>query len=871
MVTIGRLVARVTRFAVARSTAVLIVFVLAVLAAALLTTRLQADTSPRTLLGDDSPSFAATERAQDLFGSDAIVVRVAGRVANLVMTSDLERVLGLEGCIAGKQIAAGGSGPCSRLAVLQPAQSVIGPGTFINTSATQIANEYDRRIAAARTQAKQAAAGARKLGRAQGLSAAEIERVAKAASDAVVERALLQLGTLGLRFGVLQKPNINDQNFVSRLVFQGGKTAGTPKQRFAYLFPTADTSLITVRLRRGLTEEQKRSAIADIRAATEMPEWQLKNGGSYAVTGAPVVLSDLTTSISDALVALGSFAVVVMALVLALIFRTTRRLIPLLVALAAAALTFGLLALVGASLTVAAVAVAPIMIGLVVDYALQLQARVADRRSEGDDLAAAVGAVSRQDAPTIVAAALTTAAGFSVLVISPVPMVRSFGLLLVVAVLVGLLTALLVGPAALALRGCRHAPRALARRLSAAGSGASLLLRENRLTRAGLRLARRARDAAAGAASRRPRRVLLTAGAVALLGFVAETQIAVESDVTRLAPQNLDSLTALRGLQESTGVGGQIDVLVEGGRVTDPAVVKWMSGYQRRVLESVGYSDRRGCGKADLCPAFSLPDLLSGFKNPTRAQIEGLLEAVPESFSQNVITADRRAATVAFGLRLMPLERQSKVIEQMRAELDPPQGVRATVVGLPVLAADANDAISSPLRRILTLLAGLVVVAVALRILLGRWRRALVPLVPIVIATGWAPLLLLATGIPLNPMSVTLGALVVAVATEFSVLLSERHRRARAAGSDFAAALRETYGSTGRSVLASAVTAIAGFAVLIASQIRMLRDFGLVTVIDLGVAVLAVMVVLPSAIAVFADPDRFADPDPDRDRDERTT
>ena len=51
-------------------------------------------------------------------------------------------------------------------------------------------------------------------------------------------------------------------------------------------------------------------------------------------------------------------------------------------------------------------------------------------------------------------------------------------------------------------------------------------------------------------------------------------------------------------------------------------------------------------------------------------------------------------------------------------------------------------------------------------------------------------------------------------------------------------------------MLASGVTAIAGFAVLIASDIAMLRDFGLVTVIDLAVSLLGVLVVLPAVLVV---------------------
>ncbi len=62
-------------------------------------------------------------------------------------------------------------------------------------------------------------------------------------------------------------------------------------------------------------------------------------------------------------------------------------------------------------------------------------------------------------------------------------------------------------------------------------------------------------------------------------------------------------------------------------------------------------------------------------------------------------------------------------------------------------------------------------------------------------------------------------------------------------------ALRGAYARTGAAVLASGATAIAGFAVLIASEIQMLRDFGFVTVIDLAAALLGVMVVLPAALA----------------------
>jgi predicted RND superfamily exporter protein len=111
-------------------------------------------------------------------------------------------------------------------------------------------------------------------------------------------------------------------------------------------------------------------------------------------------------------------------------------------------------------------------------------------------------------------------------------------------------------------------------------------------------------------------------------------------------------------------------------------------------------------------------------------------------------------------------------------------------------------------------------------------------------------LILFATGIPLNPMSATLGVLVVAISTEFSVLMSERFHQERAAGHELWEALERTYRFTGVAVLASGVTAIAGFGVVAFSNITMLRDFGLVTLVDLTVSLCGVLLVLPAVLAI---------------------
>ena len=85
----------------------------------------------------------------------------------------------------------------------------------------------------------------------------------------------------------------------------------------------------------------------------------------------------------------------------------------------------------GGTLTMASIAVLPVLIGLAVDYAIQFQARFDEQRRAARPPRRAAAAAAAAGGPTIAAAALATAAGFLMLLLSPVPMVRDFGAMLV--------------------------------------------------------------------------------------------------------------------------------------------------------------------------------------------------------------------------------------------------------------------------------------------------------------------------------------------------------------------------------------------------------------------------------------------------------
>jgi hydrophobe/amphiphile efflux-3 (HAE3) family protein len=853
------------------------------LAGAGLALRLKPTAATSTFVSSSSSQYKTTQRFYRNFGEEPIEVLVKGDLQQLVLSEDIDRLVGLEGCLSGNVPASalgkegGRKGPCGQLARAHTVKVVFGPGTFINEAANQIDEQLASQTEQAQEQAKQAEGVVRRQALRRGLGEAEARLLGRQAAKITTARFQEGLVTLALQYGLTSRPSLDNHDFVTSLVFDSTKPAGTPKQRFAYLFPSRDAALVSVRMRSGLSESQRTHTIDLIRKAVAMPQWHLQHGGSYLVTGEPVIVADLTHSITDSLELLLVAVLLVMAATLGLVFTGRPRLLPLAIALLAAALTFGALSLAGASLTMATIAVLPVLVGLAVDYAIQFQSRVREEAEQGGAPQARVRRAAALGAPTIATAGAASAGAMLVLALSPVPMVRGFGLLLVVGVVIAFLCALTAGAAALSLSssprgdsggGRTPVPRrrtslgarasAAAGAVSAAWGEAGELLRDNAITRAITR-------AALGASVRRPGRVLCVGLALAALGWGLDTQTSVETDITKLVPQNLSSLEGLDAVERTTGVGGEIDLMVSSNSLTKPATIEWMSSYETAVLKRFGYSTARGCGRARLCPAFSLPDLFAGQATPavsakgaakrtklTQAQVSGLLQAIPPYFSQDVITTDRRVATLAFGIRLMSLGQQQQLIEQMRASLHPPAGVDAQLVGLPVLAAKSAAEVASPARRVETLLASLAVVAlVLLAAFRGDIRRALVPLVPIALASGWSALILFAVRVPLNPMSVTLGALVIAISTEFSVLLAERHRQERLAGYDSVTALRRAYRRTGAAVAASGVTAIAGFGVLALSDIRMLRDFGLVTLIDLSVSLLGVLVALPAALAVF--------------------
>jgi hypothetical protein len=378
----SRLLSALAGGAARRPRLVIGVAIVLAVAGAGLALRLRPTAATSTFVSSSSSQYETTQRFYENFGEEPIEVLVKGDLQQLVLSEDIDRLVGLEGCLSGNVPASalgkegGRNGPCGQLARARTIKVVFGPGTFINEAANQIDEQLASQTKQAQLQAKQAERVVRRQALRRGLGESEAQTLGRQAAKITTARFQEGLVTLALQYGLTSRPSLDNHDFVTSLVFDSTKPAGTPKQRFAYLFPSRDAALVSVRMRAGLGESQRTHTIDLIRKAVAMPQWRPTHGGSYLVTGEPVIVADLTHSISDSLELLLVAVLLVMAATLGLVFTGRPRLLPLAIALLAAALTFGALSLAGASLTMATIAVLPVLVGLAVDYAIQFQSRV---------------------------------------------------------------------------------------------------------------------------------------------------------------------------------------------------------------------------------------------------------------------------------------------------------------------------------------------------------------------------------------------------------------------------------------------------------------------------------------------------------------
>jgi hydrophobe/amphiphile efflux-3 (HAE3) family protein len=563
------------------------------------------------------------------------------------------------------------------------------------------------------------------------------------------------------------------------------------------------------------------------------------DGATTVTTGAPSLLQNINDYLKHGMVLLGLIAAAVMVVILLVLFDVRWRLLPLGIIAIGLVWAFGMAGFLGLPLTLATIAGLPVMLGVGIDYAIQMHARV-EEEVVLNHAEHPIQETARNLCPALLVVTFDAVFAFAALSFAKVPMIRQFGALLAVGIVMICLCSI-IGP--LSILGIREYKSPTRREPSK---------RSEALGRLVMHLGDLPKSAALP--------LVIISLLVFFGGILVEGKLTLQTDPVQWVDPHSQVIHDIHALEHGTGSANELGVFVQAPDVYTNRVVRFTDLFTQATLAK---------NRSKLVTATSIVATMSDLMNdvrgaahvvPTGEEAYDAYLVAPRDLQKSSSTPDSRALNIVFRTGTpshisLPLGQQKDVVESMRGALVtsklPPQ-VTATPSGLAVVGVGLLDNLES--NRVLLTYLAIIFVALFLAVRLRSVVRSLLSLVPVLIAVGAASLVAYALSLKLSPLTAVGGPLVVAVCTEFTSLILLRFVEERGKGYGPKQAVDHTASRTGRAFIVSGLTAISGVAVIATSPMPLLRDFGIVVGMNVTVALLSALVFLPPML-VWADSD----------------
>ncbi len=774
--------------------------------------RLRFQTGQETLLNPHSKIAQDNTRFQQQFGGDPMLVLFETSegepgIGQLYTTKNRDAMARLE-----RELTATGE-----------YQDVITPLTVLDFAKQTIEQRMVSQPQKLARDQSAVAAQARSDAAAKGESPAQQDAAAEAAGQRVADAFNAQFGADALRFLTVGDRTFDNPKFVDFVLHDAG---GRIRPDLAGIFPDDSHALMVVRLRGNLSIDAQSRAASDVE---KLARRRTFDGVSMRVTGPPLLIKEINDRMKSSLVVMAVFAVAIMATVLSAIFRARWHLLSLPAVLVGCVSAFGLMGFLGVPLTMVTISGLPILIGLGVDFAIQVHSRIEEETYAAESAESGLNTAFVRLGPALGIALVAACIGFLVLHLSSVPMIRDFGSMLAVGAAIVFLTGVLLV------------------------SGVLYLRERTRLgKRDNMRVRFEVERLVGGLTSRTVGRlapIALVAVVVALAGLYVGRKIETQTDPERFVPSGSGVLKTLHYVRDISGSTDELDLLVEtqdDRRVTDQNVLDWMLAFEHRQAQQ--HPELR---RSNSVASFTRS--VSG-ESPTTASADAALAGAPAALTDAVISTNGRTAAITFAISgNNSLDERKALTQAIVADAHPPSGIAMAPAGIAVVGVATVDAVSSNRDRM-----SFVAVTAILLTLLVCYRnpvKAVAPLLPVVLALGASAMLLYFSGIEYSPLTSISGPLIIAMGTEFNVLLMARYFEERAGGLQPRAAMSKASLRIGRAITASGLTVMGGFAVLAFSDFPLLDNFGKVTALNIGLSLLSTLILLPPLL-VWADEDR---------------
>ena len=778
-----------------------LVIVAIVLAAAAVPgiTMLKMETGFSALVSSGSEISLDNSRYEEQFGGEPITILLDGHLDDIFSTDNLSILSEFE----------------QEFSYDERCCAVIGPTTLLKTAieeAIQVRQVFQEQLALAQ---EAAATEARKAAIAMGLNELQQEQAAQGARAEVLQEFQAQIEQMQQ----IGEPSLDNPLFIAAVLYD---SEGAISQTMQPFIPDDEHALIIVTPVGNMDDREALQATNDIEGFfTANPLLKINT----TVISSTKLINAISSSMGMNMAILLGLSVVAMIVILLGIFRVRWRLLSLLMVGISALWTFGLMGYFSVPLTMVTMAVLPILIGLGIDYSIQFHNRYQEELTRSKSVGDAIINSMSRILPTVGIALLATIIGFITLYISEVPMIRDFGMMLAVGIVLSYVAGLFLLHSIVYL-GDRRVP---IKQLSEAALKAS-----GRIERVLSRIAKLA------VSNTLP--IFLIALVFAIAGGVVDHWLPTNTDYEELIPQDTVELIELRELREIVGSGGEIRFMIEADDVTSPAVLGWLKEYQDEALalhpELISVSS----------PA-SLVSEATGGVIPAEQQIEGILANTPPLYLNQVLSSDHRMASVSFGIKYISLEETHDLLQLMKDNAQPPTGVHISPVGSLAFGASMMDAMVG--TRFTMNLICLGAVLIVLLVVYRRFGSTIFTIMSVGAVIAWSSLDMYLIGIPLSPLTAVMGVIIIGICTEFMVLLIGRYEEEKKQGLLPRDAMVTALSKIGRAIVTTALTTLGGFGVLIASDFVLIRDFGIATVLGVFLILIITITVMPGLIVWF--------------------
>jgi hypothetical protein len=440
---------------------------------------------------------------------------------------------------------------------------------------------------------------------------------------------------------------------------------------------------------------------------------------------------------------------------------------------------------------------------------------------------------ARNLGPALLVVTFDAVFAFAALHFAKVPMIRDFGLLLAVGIAVICLGSIILPLAILGIREFRSPTKGRDFRQGPLGRLVVWL----------------------GSMPPRGAILLVIASAGIFIGGIAvEDKLTLQTDPVQWVNQNSQTIKDIHEVERRTGGSSELGVFATSHDVFTDEFVKFAHYFTDATLAK--YPKKLLTGSSIETAVGDIIDDVPGATNlaPRGVDVQSAYEIAPADVKTSTVALDGRAFNILFRTGPGSLDARAPIVRTLRNDTHPPAGIGATPSGLAVVGVGLLDNLQAN-RVELTYLA-ILFVFLFLTVRLRSVIRSLLSLVPVLVAVGVASLVAYAFSFKLSPMTAVGGPLVIAACTEFTSLILLRFVEERRRGLEPKEAVDVAASRTGRAFVVSGLTAIAGVAVLSFSSLPLLRDFGRIVAMNVTVALLSALVVLPPML-IWADKRRW--------------